>query len=194
MDADLELRAWRTDWETASPAPVDLTRRVERETRLMRRYVLLEILVTVVFGGGTIAVAALSTWDDALVLAVGVWIFIGVAWAMSMLLRRGAWAPMTATTAAFLELSILRCQRRLEAIVAQAVLYVTLLSFLLWWIYGHRSHQFEGVSAFLTSAELWWVWVITVILATLAARQRQRLGHELAALTTLRDAINTNGG
>lgn len=194
MDVDLELQTWRTDWQTSSPVPADLIRRVERETRVMRRYLLLEILITVVFGGGTIAAAALSTWDDALVLTVGVWIFIGVAWTMSMLLRRGAWAPMTTTTAAFLELSILRCQRRREAIIAQAVLYITLLSFLLWWIYGHRAHQFEGVSAFLASAELWWVWVITVMLATLAARQRQRLGRELDALTTLRDAINTNAG
>lgn len=189
MDIDLELQAWRSDWQTASAAPVDLTRRVERETRSMRRYMLFEILITVVFGGGTIVGAALATWDDALVLTVGVWIFIGVAWTMSMLLRRGAWAPITATTAAFLELSILRCQRRREAVLAQAVLYVTLLSFLLWWIYGHRSHEFEGVSAFLASTELWWVWLVTVVLAALAARQRQRLGLELDALTALRDAI-----
>jgi hypothetical protein len=189
MDVDLELHAWRSDWQTTSPVPVDLTRRVERETRSMRRYLLLEILITVVFGGGTIAVAALSDWDDALVLTVGVWIFIGVAWTISMLLRRGAWAPLTATTAAFLELSILRCQRRREAVVAQAVLYVTLLSFLLWWIYGHRSHQFEAVWDFLASEELWWVWLVTLVLAALAARQRQRLGRELAALTALRDAI-----
>jgi hypothetical protein len=189
MDVDLELHAWRSDWQTTSPVPVDLTRRVERETRSMRRYLLLEILITVVFGGGTIAVAALSDWDDALVLAVGVWIFIGVAWTMSMLLRRGAWAPLTATTAAFLELSILRCQRRREAVVAQAVLYVTLLSFLLWWIYGHRSHQFEDVWDFLASGELWWVWLVTLVLAALAARQRQRLGWELDALTALRDAF-----
>jgi hypothetical protein len=189
MDIDLELQAWRSDWQTASAAPVDLTRRVERETRSMRRYMLFEILITVVFGGGTIVGAALATWDDALVLTVGVWIFIGVAWTMSMLLRRGAWAPITATTAAFLELSILRCQRRREAVLAQAVLYVTLLSFLLWWIYGHRGHEFEDVSAFLASTELWWVWLVTVVLAALAARQRQRLGLELDALTALRDAI-----
>ena len=99
----------------------------------MRRFVVGEVAVTMVFGGGSLAWRS-SPRTDALVLALGVWAFIAMAWTISFLLRRGAWAPVTATTTAFLELSILRCRRRRESIVAQCVLYALIVGFDLTWI------------------------------------------------------------
>jgi hypothetical protein len=190
MQADVELGLWQRQWKSASHDTAGLKQRVERETRAMRRFVLGEIAVTIVFGGGSLAWAALSPRTDALVLALGVWAFIAMAWTISFLLRRGAWAPVAATTTAFLELSILRCRRRRESIVAQSVLYVLIVGFDLTWIYLARpSRAASGVTAFLTSGEIAWVWAVTLGLAATAVWQRRRLGRELEMLTRLRRQI-----
>jgi hypothetical protein len=190
MQADVELGLWQRQWRSESHDPTGLKQRVERETRAMRRFVLGEIAVTIVFGGGSLAWAALSPRTDALVLALGVWVFIAMAWTISFLLRRGAWAPVTATTTAFLELSILRCRRRRESIVAQSVLYVLIVGFDLTWIYlAAPSRAASSVTAFLTSGEIAWVWIVTLALAATAVWQRRRLGRELDMLTRLQRQI-----
>jgi hypothetical protein len=191
MQADVELDLWRRQWTAEPYDPSALRQRVERETRAMRWFVMAEIAVTIVFGGGTLTWAALSARTDALVLAVGVWVFIAMAWTISFLLRRGAWAPVTATTTAFLELSILRCRRRRESIVAQSVLYVLIVGFDLTWIYFARPSRAAGVAAFLTSGEIAWVWVVTIVLAATAVWQRRRLGRELETLTRLQRQIGS---
>jgi hypothetical protein len=190
MEPDVELDTWRRDWQAGSVVPADLTQRVERETRMMRRFVVAEIAVTVVFGGGSLAWAALSHRRDALGLVIAIWAFIAIAWTISWLLRRGAWGQVTTTTTAFLELSILRCRRRREAVIAQCVLYVMILSFDLAWIYFHRARQVSlGVATFLTTGSVLWVWMITAALAVVAVWQRRRLGRELENLTNLRHQV-----
>ncbi|HEX2442506.1 MAG TPA: hypothetical protein VHJ77_01080 [Vicinamibacterales bacterium] len=190
MQADVELGLWQRQWRAEPYDPSALKQRVERETRAMRRFVIGEIAVTIVFGGGSLAWAALSVRTDALVLALGVWAFIAMAWTISFLLRRGAWAPVTATTTAFLELSILRCRRRRESIGAQSVLYVLIVGFDLTWIYFARpSRAAHGIAAFLTSGEIAWVWGVTLALAVFAVWQKRRLGRELEMLTRLQRQI-----
>ncbi len=187
MEADVELDAWRRHWQSDLRVAPTLKQRVERETRAMRRLVIGEIVVTIVFGGGSLAWAALSLRPDVFVLALGVWAFIAIAWTISFLLRRGAWTPLTSTTMAFVELSILRCRRRRESIVAQAVLYVMILGFDLAWIYATRPAGSErSVVSFLTSGEIAWVWALTAALGVAAIRQRQKLARELENLTDLR--------
>ena len=185
MGADVELESWRRSWRAGAAAVPDLRERVERETRMMRRFVIAEVIITVVFCGGTLGWTLLSRRTDALVLAIGVWFFTAAAWVMSYLLRRDAWAPATLTTSAFLDLSILRCRRRREAIVAQAVLYVLLMAFDLAWIYSVRGDS-GGVIAFLTEPSIAWVWPVTAGLAVVAVVQRRRLGRELERLGDLR--------
>jgi hypothetical protein len=190
--ADRELDAWRREWQADTPALPDLKARVERETRMMRMFVAAEILVTVVIGGGSLVLALLSPGLDMLVLTIGVWVFIAIAWTISFLLRRGAWAPVTATTTAFLDLSILRCRRRREAIWLQVVLYTLILGFDLVWIYfaappGRR----HGAIAFLTGPAIAWVWPVTAVLGVAAVRHRRRLTRELATLTGLRQYLRS---
>jgi hypothetical protein len=186
MDADLELDAWRRVWQADSPVLPSLKERVERETRWMRRFVWGEIVVTIVFGGGSLAWALFSLRADALVLALGVWTFLAIAWTISFLLRRGAWTPLTATTTAFLDLSILRCRRKRESIAVQAALYCMILGFDLTWIYFTREPAEPSVIAFLASREFAWVWLITLVLGIVAVRQRRRLTRELETLMDLR--------
>src|SRR5688500_3530046 len=118
MEADIELDSWRRQWQADARVLPDPKALVERETRRMRRVVAGDIAVTLVLGGGSLGWMWLSRRTDVLVLALGIWLFIGIAWTLAFLLRRGAWAPVSATTAAFLDLAILRCRRRHEAVIA----------------------------------------------------------------------------
>jgi len=185
MDVDVELDSWRRNWHAGQPAAPDLRARVERETRRMRRFVIIEVIITIVFCGGTLGWTLLSRRTDALVLTVGVWFFTAAAWAISYLLRRDAWAPATLTTAAFIDLSILRCRRRYESVVAQAILYVFILTFDLAWIYTGRADRI-ALLPFLTSPGVAWVWMVTALLAAAAVAQRHRLRRELQGLESLR--------
>jgi hypothetical protein len=195
MEADVELDAWRRHWQSDSRVAPTLKQRVERETRAMRRLVIGEVVVTIVFGGGSLAWAALSLRTDVFVLALGVWAFIAIAWTISFLLRRGAWTPLTSTTMAFVELSILRCRRRRESIIAQAALYAMILGFDLAWIYATRPAGSErSVVSFLTSGEFAWVWAITLVLGVAALMQRQKLARELENLMDLRRRIEDGHG
>lgn len=192
---DVELDSWRAQWQTVAPPPADLKDRVERETRRMRRVVVGELVVTLVFGGGSVTWAVLSGRTDAIVLAAGVWAFIAVAWTMSILLRRDAWSPATVSTAAFLDLSILRSRRRREAIAAQAVLYVLILAFDLAWIYFFGLEPgSRDAGSFLTSGNVVYVWLVTTVLGIAAVRRRQRLGRELETLTRLRADVKGDPG
>jgi hypothetical protein len=186
MDADLELTTWRRQWLTDSPVLPSLKERVERETRWMRRFVIGEVVVTIVFGGGSLAWAAYTLRSETLVLALGVWAFLAMAWTISFLLRRAAWTPLTATTTAFLDLSILRCRRRRESILAQAVLYLMILGFDFIWIYFTRDPAEPSVIALLASREFAWAWPITLVLGVVAMQQRRRLTRELENLMDLR--------
>ena len=100
---------------------------------------LIEIANTII-GGGVSVWAALSRRADVTVLAIAVGILFAVAWTASLLLRR-VWQPNTATTTAFVEVSILRRKRSLQAIWVQAVLYVVILVFDLVWLFHYRGES-----------------------------------------------------
>ena len=185
MDVDVELDSWRRNWHAGQPAVSDLRARVERETRRMHLFVIIEVIITIVFCGGTLGWTLLTRRTDALVLAIGVWFFTAAAWVISYLLRRDAWAPATLTTAAFIDLSILRCRRRYESVAGQAVLYVLILTFDLAWIYAGRADRI-ALLPFLASQGVAWVWVVTALLAAAAVTQRRRLRRELQGLESLR--------
>jgi hypothetical protein len=185
QEPDLELQTWRHQWQSQETIPADLAKKVEAGTRSMRRGLMGEILVTLVMGGGSLAWALSSPKPEVTVFAIAVWILITVAWVFSLLLRRGAWQPVTTTTAAFLEVSILRCERSLQAVTIQAVLYVVILTFDLVWLYYYRNET--SVRAFLSRPiVLAFLFFITPTAAAGAAWYRHRVRRELRNLIALR--------
>jgi hypothetical protein len=187
QDMDLELERWQRQWRAQEAVPPDLVKSVEAGTRNMRRGVIAEIFTTVVMGGGTTAWALAARQTDVVVLAIAVWIFIAIAWTASTLLRRGAWQPVTTTTSAFVDISILRCQRNLQAIWAQAALFVVLLVFDLVWLYYYRAET--TVSEFLMRpVVLVFLLIVTPLFAAAAMWYRRRLLRELRSLRELQRA------
>jgi hypothetical protein len=137
MNLDAELDVWREQWQSDTPVPGGLRRKVERQSRFMKLMLLADILVTVVIGGGTVAWAVLSPMPGLWLLAGATWLFITVAWAFSFRINRGTWSPAAMNTAAFLDLSIRRCRGRLAALRFGAALYVCEVVFCLGWVYQH---------------------------------------------------------
>ena len=60
MSLDIELETWRREWQSETAVPPDLRRHVERQSRWLKIGIAADILVTVVIGGGVIALAARS--------------------------------------------------------------------------------------------------------------------------------------
>jgi hypothetical protein len=184
-EMDVELERWQRQWQAQEAVPPDLATAVEAGTRSMRRGVIAEIAVTVIMGGGSIAWAVVSGRFDVMLLAIAVWIFIAVAWTASLLLRRGAWQPLTATTSAFVEISILRCERNLQAIWIQAALFIVILTFDLVWLYFYREES-SVRDLMMRPPTLIALLLVTPMLAAVAMWYRRRLRRELKRLRSVR--------
>jgi hypothetical protein len=135
MSVDVELDRWRQQWQGGQEDAIQadaadaLRRRVLRDTRQIWLGLIVPILVTVVIGGG-IALRALRSGQAVdVVLAVEGWLFIVVVWVGSLRIARGTWRPLADTTAAFIDVSIRRCEANLRGVSFGAYLYMVQLLF-----------------------------------------------------------------
>ena len=135
MKPDMELEAWREQWQADAAVPANLRRKVERGSRNMRLLLAAEALITVVLGGGSTLWALVEPRTEMVVLSAAVWLFLVSAWTFATINRRGTWSPLAASTAEFVDLSIRRCQRRLASSAFGAVLYSVEMAFCLAWLY-----------------------------------------------------------
>jgi hypothetical protein len=191
VNADRELDVWRRQWQAHTSVPPDLRRTLERQTRMMGLRLVGRVGLTVIYGVGTVLWSVASGRRDVVVLAGAIWLFIATGWTFALTNSRGTWKPASSTTAAFLELLIIRCRRRLRALAFASVFYVVMLSFLLAWIY-HDLARYDtvGLWAFLTSRSNLTVWGVTASLGVLAAWQRRTVSTQLRNLVTLRRQLD----
>lgn len=193
MTPDTELEQWREQWLANTPpvVPRELKRKVERQSRLMRWMVMLEVLVTVVIGGGYTALAWREPSPEMIVLAAGVWILFAIVWTFAVMNRRGTWNPEQATTAAFIDLSLRRCRRRLSAAWFGVCFYAVEMALILTWIYHHNSRRGPvGVAAFLSSHTAIGVWIFTLLLLAWLVWYRRRRLAELEYLRNLQRQLD----
>src|SRR5258706_3378620 len=112
MNIDTELEAWRQQWQSGATVPLDLRRKVERQSRVMKIALMGDILVTITIGGATTGWAFRSPQPDIVLLAVATWVFIATAWTFTLTVNRSNWSPSAQDTAAFVDLSVRRCRGR----------------------------------------------------------------------------------
>jgi len=191
MESDPELNTWRRQWQTTEVIPPDLRHRVERETRSLRRQRYASIAVTAIMGGGAGGWALVSQRPIAVALAIGVWFFIAIAWAVSHSLTRDILTPSADTTTAFLDLSIRRCRRQLQGLVAQGLLYVCIAAFDLVWGY-HYQNEAQPIDprAFLTSGRMLVIWAALAVPIAIGVWYRSRRRNELKNLLSLRRQLD----
>jgi len=186
MSVDAELETWRREWQSEAAVPLDLRRRIERQSRWMRIMIAADILVTIVIGGGAIALAVLAPQRDFLVLAAATWLFLAAAWAFRLSSSRGLWAPAAKDTAAFVDLLVRRCRAKLAATAFGAALYACEMAFCLGWIYRHAAVKTPLAEWLLFgSASIDVVWAITLAFFGLLVWYRRRKRAELEWLRSL---------
>lgn len=195
MNVDSELELWQQEWRSDASVPPDLLRRVERESRWMRVALALDVLVTIVVGGGITWLAIRSPQPDMTRLAAVIWVFLAVAWAFCLRINRGNWSLSAVDTASFVDLSLRRCRSRLATIRFAAWLFASELAFSLGWTYNHshRHRRDTPMWLFLHSPgmELVWIFSLAFVLGLLWYRRKKRA--ELAYLLKLREETTGPG-
>lgn len=193
MNADAELIAWRRQWQSRAEPPrvADLKARVMRETRHLKFWLAIPVLVTLGIGGGVLYRARESNDQGSLDTAIQTWIFIAVVWTISLWLARGTWRPDANTTAAFVDLGIRRCRSYLMAVPIAAILYLAQLS----WLLVQAIHV-RGVPAAViltSSAMILTGWfggpVLTAFLWWFYRRKRKELEYLLDVKRQLSEAL-----
>jgi hypothetical protein len=187
MNADTELDMWREQWQSETAIPADLRRKVERQSRAMKLVVINAVLVTLSVGGFTAVWAVCAPQPDVILLAVGTWIFLAIAWAFQIGLNRRKWSPSAMNTNAFIQLSIRRCRSALIAATFGACLFVSELVFCLTWIYHHSIGPRKPVLAwlFFSSMPIGLVWLATFAFFSWLVWHRRKKRAELSYLVTL---------
>ena len=184
---DDELEVWRRQWHSQPAVPIDLIRKVERQTIYMRLEWILQVLPGLI-GLGTIIAAFIMQTVPWIFLAIGTWVFILIGWRFMVKNMRGVWAPTAQTTSAYLELSIERCRRKQKDFRFGNVMAMLLTSFVLIVVY-----QILASSGALRTTRDYWITaaaflyaiVIVSVVLLLQAVKRKTTEKELAYLLNL---------
>jgi hypothetical protein len=187
---DDELEVWRRQWHAQPAAPIDLIRRVERQTVYMRLDWIAQVLPGLM-GAGTVVAAVIMRTTPWIFLAAGIWVFIIIGWFFMIQNSRGVWAPVAETTAAYLELSIERCRRKLINLRFSIAFGVLLTAFVITALYqvlsnsGALKTTTDAVPLFLVP-----IVVVSVVIIGQAAK-RKRTQAELAYLLDVQQKLET---
>jgi hypothetical protein len=194
MNVDSELEVWRQQWQSGTTVPLDLRRKVERQSRFMKINLIGEILVTIIIGGAVIGWAARSPDAGTVLLGVGTWVYIAIAWTFGLIVNRGSWSPSAQDTAAFVDLSVRRCRGRLAAVWFAAGLFVFQMAFVLGWVYHYSPAHLTPLLPWLLfgSIPIDIVWVCTGAFFGFLVWYRRRKRAELAYLLGLPEQMPTS--
>jgi len=121
MKMDLDLAAWRTEWQTPQTSDavmlrLDLRRLVERERRKMALGLFAQLLVGAIMLTFSAWFASTRPTLEWILWAAVIWAgtFFAAGFAISN--KAGIWKTWSQSNAAFLELSRKRCLRELRAL------------------------------------------------------------------------------
>lgn len=189
MNVDTELDTWRQQWQSDATVPLELRRKVERQSRFLKMNLIAEILVTILIGGA-ITGWAVRSWDAGIILlSVGTWVFIAIAWTFGLIVNRGNWSPSAQNTSAFIELSVRRCRGSLAAVWFGGGMFLFQLAFVLGWVYHYSPAHLRSLSKwlFFGSIPVDIVWVCTAVFFGFLVWYRRRKQAELCYLLDLQE-------
>jgi hypothetical protein len=188
-ESDDELRDWIADWQ-AEPEPAPelreaIRRRVKRQGLKMAWSLAGEVVLTA--GLLAIVIRGALLRPEPLNLAAMTGLAVLILWALgcSLWYRRGTWRPSAETTSAFLNLSILRCHRRLAVVRAGWFLLAVELAILIPWLFvilGDSSlGDYLGAFGFLA--------LLTALVVAFSLTAQGRARRELEELEEVRRSL-----
>jgi hypothetical protein len=189
MNVDTELEIWRRHWQSDSTVPLDLRKKVERQSRYMRILLAADILVTITMGGATAGWAIRTPQPNIILLSVWTWFLIAVAWAFALRVNRGNWSPSAEDAAVFVDLSVRRCRAKLAGIRFAAGFFLVQMAFVLGWVYNNSPARSMPLLRwlFFSSFPIDAVWLCTVAFFGFLIWLRRRKLSELACFLSLRE-------
>lgn len=182
-----ELELWRRQWHSQPAIPIELIRKVERQTvylKLQRLSLILPVLV----GIGTIVLAFMTPTLPWILLSVGTWVFIIVGLIFQFRNDKGIWAPAAETTAAYVDLSITRCRKQLNDIRYSFIFSPLLTTFVLVALYqvlaDSGALRTARDYAIMAGSFLYAAGIVGIVLLLMRAK-RKKVQAELAYLLDL---------
>lgn len=147
--------AWREREEEVGVHPAELYRAVTLESERMRRWLLIEILLSVAALGIAWWFVTDHVGPRPTVLARDTLAILAIVWAFALWGRRGLWTPAAETSHAYLVLS--RRRARLKLLTAWLALVLVLLQLVVavWVGAGNRNVTIAAAVAWA----LWSVWM-----------------------------------
>jgi hypothetical protein len=114
-----EFLKWQQLWQSNRLVPIELVRRVERQTVRMQALRVADIAVTIVMGGGLIAATIVHPLMQQIywvALTLITWVFIIAAWTVSLRISRNAWNAAEPSISAYVDLQVRRYQQQINGI------------------------------------------------------------------------------
>jgi len=188
---DDELEIWRREWNSQPRVPVDLIRKVERQTVYMKLGQLTLILPLLIGVAATAAAVWLQTLLT-IIFAVGVWSFILIMGYLRIKNSRGIWSPAADTTAAYVDLSIRRCRAQIKSIRLVYVVapllttFVMAVDYLIIASYGVLKTRRDFL--FMLAAFAYGGGIVAIVV-WLMSKKRGKIEAELAYLLSLQRQI-----
>jgi len=201
MTLDEEFTAWRDEWRKDPAMPIQLVQRIERHTARMQTLRAAEIIVTILVGGAVVAAAVMHPMLDQtywVTFAAGIWLFLAIAWIVSIRSTRDSWRVAEQTTAGYVSLQVRRIERQLERSVLSAIFGALLSAFVLTFVYQAVAHSLanRGVRMGGEDAASFWIvgGVVNLVVIVAGIGQRRRMRAELARLRELQRQMERQDG
>lgn len=201
MAQDTELRAWMQEWQVEAETPVDLRetilRRVRRQSFYQKVWAIGEAVLVLLMTTLLVWVGATTTRTADVVVVVTFLLLQAWAVAYGFRARRGLWRPSDESAAAFLDLSLRRCEQRLKLMKAGYVLLALEVAVFVPWIWIRtRPEGTMPPTSFLATRAGAYAFLAVFVAAALAALlyTGRRTRRDLAALGNLRGDLTASLG
>jgi hypothetical protein len=171
----------QTEWQgadTPSELIASLIQRARGYRRRMIRVIVAEVAITVLVGYAALAV--LRGAPDRTPWLIWMSVFIAAVWAFALWNRHGTFEPVAATTRAYLDLMIVRCERRLRSVRFILAVLAIHVPVVVWLLLAGDGASGRRISVALMLGGMFTIYFV----AALAMRAGARA--ELATLTVLR--------
>ncbi len=176
---------WRKEWRTQPAVPIELIRKVERQTVYMRLAKWVLILPLSILLAGTVG-AVIRPTPINIILTVGMWLFTLILGATDVRKRKNLWEPAAETTAAYLDLSIERCRHQSAQLRVVKFAIPLMTAFILVAVYTifRQSGKFESPTAYwIMIASLVWssapIWIVFMVMGRVERKARAELDYLL---------------
>jgi divalent metal cation (Fe/Co/Zn/Cd) transporter len=194
---NLEFSKWQQLWQSHRLVPIELVRRVERQTLRLQALRVAEIAVTIVMGGGLIGATIVhplmpQTYWVALTLIT--WIFIIAAWTISLRISRSAWNVAEPSISAYVDLQVRRYQQQINGIRSGSIASLLFSTGVLIVVFEALNHSLKAHNVTLPLWSIVYFWTVGIVVNGVVllgqVAKKKKLQSELNNMLDVQRAIS----